>query len=62
MTTQRKGYPFEVVLQEDETSVVLVDQVRSVDWQARQARLKGRASAEDLAMVRGKLIALIGAG
>lgn len=62
LTTKQKGYPFEVVLQDDVTSVVLVDQVRSVDWQARRASLKGQASARDLAKVRGKLIALIGAG
>ncbi len=61
MTTQQKGYPFEVVLQNDSMSVVLVDQVRSVDWEARRATRKGRASATDMAEVRGKLGALIGA-
>lgn len=60
LTSQRKGYPFEVVMQGDSTSVVLVDQVRSVDWEARRATLKGRASAVDMAEVRGKLAALIG--
>lgn len=61
MTSQRKGYPFEVVVEDDPMSVVLVDQVRSVDWEARRATLKGRASAVDMAEVRGKLVALIGA-
>ncbi|CAN5772768.1 MAG: endoribonuclease MazF [Thermomicrobiales bacterium] len=61
LTTQHKGYPFEVVLQGEFTSVALVDQVRSVDWEARGATFKGRASAADMAEVRGKLVALIGA-
>ena len=61
MTTQLKGYPFEVVMQGDSASAVLVDQVRSVDWEARRATLKGRASVAEMAEVRGKLVALIGA-
>jgi mRNA interferase MazF len=61
MTTQLTGYPFEVVIQGDSASVVLVDQVRSVDWEARRATLKGRVSVAEMAEVRGKLVALIGA-
>ncbi len=61
MTTQEKGYPFEVVLEAEESSVVLVDQVRSVDWKARRATYKGHSSELDMARVRGKLVALIGA-
>ncbi len=61
MTTRQKGYPFEVALHDDSASVVLVDQVRSVDWEAWRATRKGRASATDMAEVRGKLVALIGA-
>ena len=61
MTTQEKGYPFEVVLQGDESGVVLVDQVRSVDWLVRGATLKARASASNMAEVRGKLLAVVGA-
>lgn len=61
MTTQEKGYPFEVVLEAERSSVVLVDQVRSVDWKARRASFKGRASGLDMARVRGKLVALVGA-
>lgn len=61
MTSRQKGYPFEVVLQDDPASIVLVDQVRSVDWGARHAIRKGRASAADMARVRGKLVSLVGA-
>lgn len=39
MTSQRKGYPFEVVIaaDTDRESVVLADQVKSLDWKARKA-------------------------
>jgi mRNA interferase MazF len=40
--------------------VVLADQVKSLDWQARRATRKGRVSASELAEVRAKLKALIG--
>lgn len=41
MTNQRKGYPFEVVIPSGlrVTGVVLADQVKSLDWRARQAEL-----------------------
>ncbi|MGH7042152.1 MAG: type II toxin-antitoxin system PemK/MazF family toxin, partial [Acetobacteraceae bacterium] len=59
-TTRIKGYPFEVALAGEPASVVLADQVKSQDWQARQATRKGRVSPAELAEVRAKLIALIG--
>jgi mRNA interferase MazF len=39
VTNQVKGYPFEVTIPDGlgVTGVVLSDQVRSLDWQARQA-------------------------
>jgi mRNA interferase MazF len=39
VTTQVKGYPFEVALPQDlpVSGVVLSDQVRSADWSARKA-------------------------
>ncbi|MCX6378518.1 MAG: endoribonuclease MazF [Armatimonadetes bacterium] len=38
ITNQKKGYPFEVAVSEgDITGVVLTDQIRSLDWSARQA-------------------------
>ena len=60
MTTQIKGYPFEVRLAGDTDSAVLADQVNSLDWRARRAKLKGRISAAELAEVRAKVMALVG--
>ncbi len=60
MTTQVKGYPFEVVVAGIKPNVVLADQVKSLDWKARKARLKGKVSAAELSEVRRKAIALIG--
>jgi mRNA interferase MazF len=41
-------------------SVVLADQVKSLDWVERQAKFKGKASASELASVRARIIALVG--
>jgi mRNA interferase MazF len=60
ITTQIKGYPFEVLIAGIPTSVVLADQVKSLDWSVRNARRKGSVSAEELAEVRAKISALIG--
>jgi mRNA interferase MazF len=61
LTTKIKGYPFEVLEEiEGETSAILVDQVRAMDWSARSAKFKARVSNESLQEVRGKLAALIG--
>ena len=61
MTTQVKGYPFEVLIGGTQPqSVVLADQVKSLDWRVRRAKRKSRASAEELAEVRAKIVALIG--
>lgn len=61
-TTRIKGYPFEVAIGGRPASVVLADQVKSLDWRARRAVRKGRVRAEMLAEVQGKLGALIGVG
>lgn len=60
MTAQVKGYPFEVSIAAPVPSVVLADQIKSVDWRVRQAKRKGKVSAAELADVRAKLHALIG--
>ena len=60
LTTQIKGYPFEVRIAGDTDSAVLADQVKSLDWRVRRAKLKGRISAVELAEVRAKVMALVG--
>jgi mRNA interferase MazF len=60
MTTQIKNYPFEVVISGEDPSVVLADQVKSLDWRKRGAKRKGTISADELAEVRAKIRALIG--
>jgi len=61
MTSQIKGYPFEVVVSRSPPSAVLSDQVKSVEWRARRATRKGRVSQAVLAEIRAKICALIGA-
>ena len=59
MTTQIKGYPFEVLITGTPPSVVLADQIKSVDWRSRKAAAKGTVSSEVLADVRAKILALV---
>src|SRR5665213_2169869 len=59
LTTRIKSYPFEVPQKGSRASVVLADQVKSLDWRARKAVRKGKASASKLAEVRAKIGALI---
>jgi len=60
ITTKAKGYPFEVeILTKEVTGVVLSDQVKSLDWRARNAHSAGVVSAEVLAEVRSKLLTLV---
>jgi len=60
MTTQIKGYPFEVVIDGDRPSAVLSDQIKSLDWVVRNATRKGSVSRDELNEVRKKASALIG--
>ena len=61
MTTHIKGYPFEVLITGgDERSVVLADQLKSLDWVARKASHKGQVTPAELSEVRAKICALIG--
>ncbi len=61
VTTQVKGYPFEVELVGSKglKGVVLADQLRSMDWQICQAKLAGRAADEVVAEVLAKLKVLL---
>jgi mRNA interferase MazF len=60
LTTKIKGYPFEVPVSGQPASVVLADQVKSLDWRARRAVHKGHVTSAELGQIRGKLKALIG--
>ena len=60
MTSQVKGYPFEVVVTKNPPSTILSDQVKSLDWRARRTKRKASVGADILDEVRGKLGALIG--
>jgi mRNA interferase MazF len=61
MTSHKKGYPFEVIISDDyhQTSVVLADQVKSLDWKTRQAVKKGTASSTVVIETLGKLQTLL---
>jgi mRNA interferase MazF len=60
ITSQVKGYPFEVVLPEGGIGgVVLSDQVKSLDWRARTAQFAEHASASVLQEVLRKLATLV---
>lgn len=61
ITTQAKGYPFEVPLPAGlkASGVVLSDQVRSLDWQARNARFSCKAPAGVLADVQSLIEVLL---
>lgn len=59
LTTQIKGYPFEVLIAGNSPSVALADQVKCLDWVVRKAKRKGRAALGELAEVRAKIIALV---
>lgn len=60
LTSQIKGYPFEVYISGTRPNVALADQVKSLDWRARNATRKGKATAEELDAVRELAKALIG--
>lgn len=61
ITAKVKGYPFEVKLPSDLpiTGVVLADQVKSLDWVARQAETVGRAPDSVIFEVLAKLNTLL---
>ena len=60
ITSQVKGYPFEVVIPDDceVQGVVLSDQVKSLDWRIRDAEFFCRLPDEVLNEVLGKLLTL----
>lgn len=60
VTNQVKGYPFEVALTGiGVTGAALADQLKSLDWQTRQAERKGQASAAEITEIKSKIKALL---
>ncbi len=61
ITTQVKGYPFEVAVPKGLTvsGSILADQVRSLDWKARRATRICKIPDEAMDEVLGKLSVLI---
>jgi len=61
ITSQQKGYPFEVPLPPAPglAGVVLADQVRNLDWRARHASLQGRVDPAVVEDVLARLRALL---
>ena len=60
LSTRIKGYPFEVRVRiDDHESVVLSDQVKSLDWKVRQARKKGTVTESVMLEVRARIKALL---
>lgn len=59
MSSRIKGYVFEVVVSRTPPSVVLADQIKSLDWRARGASFKAAVTEEILVEVQAKLKALL---
>ncbi len=60
MTSRIKGYPFEVLIAGPSPAVALADQVKSMDWRAREASHKGRITASEMSEIRSIVAALVG--
>lgn len=61
ITSQIKGYPFEVVLPENlkVTGAILSDQVKSLDWRVRRAEFLAALPSQIVAEVLQKLALLL---
>lgn len=61
ITSQVKGYPFEVTLPDrgEVRGVVLADQVKSLDWRVRQAKMMGSVPAAVLEAVIERIEVLL---
>jgi len=62
ITNQTKGYPFEVLLPAGlpVAGAILSDQVKSLDWRARNAELICALPTETISEVLQKLVTLLG--
>jgi mRNA interferase MazF len=61
ITTQVKGYPFEVAVEGTAKvrGVILADQVKSLDWQARRAEKQGKVAKPVLEEAIDKVRAIL---
>jgi len=61
VTSQVKGYPFEVVLPQGlgVEGAILSDQIKSLDWRVRKATRIGNLPADVLEETVGKILALV---
>ena len=61
ITNKEKGYPFEVKLTQNApvTGVILSDQIKSLDWKARNAKFISKLDTDAMDEVLGKIKALI---
>jgi mRNA interferase MazF len=61
ITNQVKSYPFEVIIRDNPkvSGVVLAVQVKSLDWEARCAKKKGKVSQAELDETLAKLKVLL---
>ena len=61
ITTKAKGYPFEAPLGPGlrVTGVVLVDQIKSLDWRARKAEFIDRAPVSVIEEVLSLIMSLV---
>jgi mRNA interferase MazF len=59
VTTRVKGKNFEVPLAGEPASVVLADHVKNLDWRARSAKPKGKATQVEVNQVKGRIKALL---
>ena len=61
ITTQAKGYPFEVALPSSAavTGVILADHVKNLDWNARRVEFAAKAPPEVVTDVRERLRVLL---
>jgi mRNA interferase MazF len=61
ITSKAKGYAFEVVLPEGlaVSGVILIDQLKSVDWQARGIEIVGQVPSLTVRQAKAKIKALL---
>lgn len=59
ITTKIKGYPFEVAIAGKIPNVALCDQIKNLDWQARNAQFKGQATESEITDIKEKIAALL---